>query len=139
MSSIRNQVYGVCKYCCNTFFIINNAQEKGLIKKNSTICEATSGNSGIAFAMLAAERGYKMVIIMPSNMSEERKKMFKYYGATLIEVDEGDFDGAIELRDNLCNDNGWFNCNQWGKLKEMDSLEEQYKKILGEIKKRYNI
>jgi cysteine synthase len=39
-----------------------------------------------------------MVIIMPSNMSEERKKMFKYYGATLIEVDEGDFDGAIELK-----------------------------------------
>ena len=46
-------------------------------------------------------------------MSEERKKMFKYYGATLIEVDKGDFDGAIELRDNLCKRNDWFNCNQF--------------------------
>ena len=94
-------------------FIINNAEELGLIKKGDTLCEATSGNSGIAFAMLAAERGYKMVIVMPSNMSEERKKMFKYYGAELIEVDEGDFDGAIAMRDNLSTKTGWFNCNQF--------------------------
>ena len=71
------------------------------------------GNSGIAFAMLAAERGYRMVIIMPSNMSEERKNMFKIYGAKLIEVDEGDFDGAIALRDKMCEEEGWFNCNQF--------------------------
>ena len=94
-------------------YIINNAEKLGLIKKGDTLCEATSGNSGIALAMLASERGYKMVIIMPSNMSEERKSMFKLYGATLIEVDEGDFDGAIELRDNLCKQNDWFNCNQF--------------------------
>ena len=93
--------------------IINTAEKKGLLKKGSVLCEATSGNSGIAFAMLAAERGYKMVIIMPSNMSEERKKMFEYYGAELIEVDEGDFDGAIELRDEMCEEKGWFNCNQF--------------------------
>ena len=41
----------------------------GLIKKGDTLCEATSGNTGIAFAMLASERGYKMKIVMPSNMS----------------------------------------------------------------------
>lgn len=93
--------------------IINTAEKKGLLKKGSILCEATSGNSGIAFAMLAAERGYKMVIIMPSNMSEERKKMFQYYGAELIEVEDGDFDGAIELRDKMCKDKGWFNCNQF--------------------------
>ena len=51
--------------------------------------------------MLAAERGYKIKIIMPCNMSEERKQMFRFYGAELIEVDEGDFDGAIELRDKV--------------------------------------
>ena len=83
-------------------FIINDAEKRKLIKKGSILCEATSGNSGISFAMLAAERGYKMVIIMPSNMSEERKDMFRFYGAKLIEVDEGDFDGAIELRDKMC-------------------------------------
>jgi len=94
-------------------FIINNAEKLKLIKRGDTLCEATSGNSGISFAMLAAERGYKMVIVMPSNMSEERKKMFEYYGAELIEVSEGDFDGAIELRDKLARDNNWFNCNQF--------------------------
>ena len=55
-------------------FILNNAEEQGLIKTGDTLCEATSGNTGISFAMLAAERGYKMVIVMPCNMSEERKK-----------------------------------------------------------------
>jgi len=93
--------------------IINNAEKLKLIKRGNTICEATSGNSGISFAMLAAERGYKMVIIMPSNMSEERKKMFKFYGAELIEVEEGNFDGAIALRDKMCENNGWFNSNQF--------------------------
>ena len=94
-------------------YIINDAERNGLIKKGDTLCEATSGNSGIAFSMIAAERGYKMKIIMPSNMSEERKSMFKFYGAELIQVEEGDFDGAIEMRDDLCKAKGWFNCNQF--------------------------
>ena len=94
-------------------YIINNAEKEGLISRGDTLCEATSGNSGISFAMLAAERGYKMVIVMPSNMSEERKKMFQYYGAELIEVDEGDFDEAIRVRDELCYTTEWFNCNQF--------------------------
>ena len=94
-------------------YIINDAEKMGLIKKGDTLCEATSGNSGIALAMVASERGYDMVIIMPSNMSVERKNMFKLYGAELIEVDDGDFDGAIEMRDRLCETNNWFNCNQF--------------------------
>ena len=94
-------------------FIITHAEHNGIISKGDILCEATSGNSGIALAMLAAERGYKIKIIMPCNMSEERKQMFRFYGAELIEVDEGDFDGAIELRDKLCEENGWFNCNQF--------------------------
>ena len=94
-------------------YIIDLAEAHGLIKKGDTLCEATSGNTGIAFAMLAAERGYKMKIIMPSNMSEERKSMMKFYGAELIQVEEGDFDGAIEMRNDLCKAKGWFNCNQF--------------------------
>jgi len=94
-------------------YIINDAERRGLIKKGDTLVEATSGNTGIAFAMLAAERGYKMKIIMPSNMSEERKSMMKLYGAELIQVEEGDFDGAIEMRNDLCEAKGWFNCNQF--------------------------
>lgn len=94
-------------------YIINHAEKNGLIKKGDTIVEATSGNSGIAFAFLAAERGYKCVIVMPSNMSEERKQMLRLYGAELIEVEDGKFDEAIALRDKLANENNWFNPNQF--------------------------
>jgi cysteine synthase A len=93
--------------------IINNAFNRGYISEGDTIVEATSGNAGISFAWLAAERGLKCVIVMPSNMSDERKKMLKFYGAELIEVDPGDFDGAIRLRDQLSVENGWFNTNQF--------------------------
>jgi cysteine synthase A len=78
-----------------------------------TICEATSGNMGVSFAWLAATLGANCVIVMPDNMSEERKKTLEYYGAKLIEVEAGNFDRAIEIRDELCEENGWFNCNQF--------------------------
>ena len=94
-------------------YILDDAEDRKIIKKGDTLIEATSGNTGIAFAMLAAERGYKMKIVMPSNMSEERKQILKFYGAELIQVDEGDFDGAIALRDEMCKNKGWFNCNQF--------------------------
>jgi cysteine synthase A len=93
--------------------IINTAFSEGILKEGDTIVEATSGNAGISFAWLAAERGLNCVIVMPSNMSEERKKMLKFYGAKLIEVDAGDFDGAIKLRDELATKNSWFNTNQF--------------------------
>ena len=94
-------------------FILNHAELMGKLKSGDTIIEATSGNMGISFAWLAAERGYKCKIVMPSNMSEERKQMLRLYGAELIEVEAGDFDGAIKLRDELSEKNGWFNCNQF--------------------------
>lgn len=94
-------------------WIINDAEEKGLLKKGDTIVEATSGNAGISFAWLAAERGYKIKIVMPSNMSQERKQMLRYYGAELIEVEAGDFDGAIALRDKLSEEHKWFNPRQF--------------------------
>ena len=94
-------------------YILNDAEANNKIKPGDTLVEATSGNTGIAFAMLAAERGYKMYIIMPSNMSQERKQMLKFYGARLIEVGEGDFDEAIRVRDDMAEKMGWFNCNQF--------------------------
>jgi cysteine synthase len=94
-------------------YIIDDAEKNGLIKKGDTLIEATSGNSGIAFAMLGAERGYKVIIVMPKNMSEERKRMLKIYGAELIEVEDGRFDEAIALRDRLAEENGYFNPRQF--------------------------
>ena len=102
-------------------YIINDAEKRGILKKGDTIIEATSGNMGVSFAWLAAERGYRCVIVMPSNMSEERKKTMSFYGAELIEVPAGEFDTAIELRDRLSRENGWFNCNQFDNQLNVES------------------
>ncbi len=66
--------------------MINRAEQRGEIKPGDTIIEATSGNTGIALAMAAAIKGYKMTLIMPDNMSSERKTSMSAYGARLIEV-----------------------------------------------------
>ena len=105
-------------------YILDNAVLTGQLKEGDTIIEATSGNMGISFAWLAAERGYKCKIVMPSNMSDERKQMLRLYGAELIEVGEGDFDGAINLRDKMAEENGWFNCNQFNNPLNIKSHEE---------------
>jgi cysteine synthase B len=68
--------------------MINRAESRGDIKPGDTIIEATSGNTGIALAMAAAIKGYKMTLIMPDNMSSERKTSMSAYGATLIEVSQ---------------------------------------------------
>src|SRR3974377_1264245 len=94
-------------------YIINHAEKNGLLKKGDVIVEATSGNTGIAFAMIGAERGYKVKIIMPKNMSEERRQMMRLFGAEIIEVGDGDFDGAIALRNELAEKNNWFNPRQF--------------------------
>ena len=115
-------------------YILNDAEQRGLIKKGDTLIEATSGNTGIAFAMLAAEGGYKMKIVMPCNMSEERKQMLKFYGAELIEVNAGDFDKAIIVRNDLAKSNKWFNCNQFHNPL---NIEAHYKNTGPEINKQF--
>ena len=115
-------------------YIINDAENRGLIKRGDTLIEATSGNTGIAFAMLAAERGYKMKIVMPSNMSEERKQMLKFYGAELIEVEAGNFDEAIAVRDDLSDARGYFNCNQFHNPL---NIEAHYKNTGPEIDRQF--
>ena len=66
--------------------MINRAEQRGEIKPGDTLIEATSGNTGIALAMAAAIKGYRMVLIMPSHMSLERKLAMAAYGAELVEV-----------------------------------------------------
>lgn len=94
-------------------YIIESAENRRLINPGDTIVEASSGNTGISLAMIGAIKGYNIKIIMPQNMSEERKKMIAGFGAELILVGDGDFDGAIKLRDKLCKSNGWFTTNQF--------------------------
>ena len=78
--------------------MINRAEERGDIKPGDTLIEATSGNTGIALAMVAAIKGYKMKLIMPSHMSSERKLAMAAYGAELIEVSKDDgMEGARDL------------------------------------------
>nr|WP_313974654.1 cysteine synthase CysM [uncultured Psychrobacter sp.] len=71
------------------FNMIYQAEQRGDIKPGDMLIEATSGNTGIALAMVAAMRGYPITLFMPSNSTQERKDAMAAYGATLIEVDEG--------------------------------------------------
>ncbi len=64
--------------------MIVRAEQRGQIKSGDTLIEATSGNTGIALAMAAAMRGYKMILVMPENQSEERKQTMRAFGAELI-------------------------------------------------------
>ena len=76
------------------FFMINEAELSGKIKPGDTLIEATSGNTGIALAMVAAMRGYKMVLIMPENQSIERRQTMKAFGAELVLTSQ---EGSMEL------------------------------------------
>ena len=76
------------------FFMINEAELSGRIKPGDTLIEATSGNTGIALAMVAAMRGYKMVLIMPENQSIERRQTMKAFGAEIILTSQ---EGSMEL------------------------------------------
>lgn len=64
--------------------MIKHAEERGVIKPGDTLIEATSGNTGIALAMVAAMRGYKMILLMPENLSEERRQAMAAYGAKIV-------------------------------------------------------
>ncbi len=69
-------------------YMIKQAEKRGEIKPGDTLIEATSGNTGIALAMACAIKGYKMVLIMPKNMSLERRAVMKAYGAELLLVED---------------------------------------------------
>lgn len=76
------------------YSMITRAEARGDIKPGDTLIEATSGNTGIALAMVAAVRGYKMILVMPDNQSIERRQSMKAYGAELVLTPK---DGSMEL------------------------------------------
>ena len=82
--------------------MIREAEARGRIKPGDTLIEATSGNTGIALAMVAAIRGYRMVLIMPEHMSVERQQVMKAFGAELVLVSQADgMEGARDLADAM--------------------------------------
>jgi cysteine synthase B len=97
--------------------MITQAELRGEISPGDTLIEATSGNTGIALAMVAAIKGYQMILIMPDNLSQERRDAMTAYGAELILVteDEG-MEGARDLAEQMEKD---------GKGKQLDQFANQ--------------
>ena len=86
-------------------YVVDGALSRGEINESTVLCDATSGNTGIALSMIAASLGLRCIIFMPANMSEERKQMMKVYGALIIDAPDDDFNRAIEMRDEYLSAN----------------------------------
>ncbi|MDD4751857.1 MAG: cysteine synthase A [Desulfitobacteriaceae bacterium] len=89
--------------------MIEQGEKDGRLKPGSVIIEPTSGNTGIGLAMIAAARGYKMVVVMPDNMSPERKKLIEAFGAEVILTPAAQgMQGAIDLANKMATEEGYF-------------------------------
>lgn len=120
--------------------MIQQAEEKGLLKEGSTIIEPTSGNTGIGLAMIGAAKGYPVILVMPETMSIERRKLLKAYGAQLILTPgEKGMKGAIEKAKELVAENAdYFMPQQFENLANpeihrMTTAEEIWEMMEGDI------
>ncbi|MDI6825614.1 MAG: cysteine synthase A [Candidatus Aenigmarchaeota archaeon] len=119
-------------------YMIEEAEKRGILKSDSIIVEPTTGNTGIALAMVAAIKGYKMIAVMPKGMSKERERMIKAYGADILFTPNGgevDVKLAIEKAEQMSRENPKvFSPNQF---KNMDNVkahrETTGKEILGQV------
>lgn len=94
-------------------YMIEEAEKSGKLKKGDTIVEPTSGNTGVALAALAAAKGYKCILTMPSSMSVERSKLAEAYGAEVIRTTENALQGAVDKAKELAKKDGYFMPDQF--------------------------
>lgn len=95
-------------------FILDESEKRGLLRPGMTVVEATSGNTGIALAYYARQKGYHVLIVMPENMTEERKRIIRGLGADLVLCSaEGSFAEAAAIRDEIARRPGHFNPDQF--------------------------
>ena len=88
------------------YYMVENLEKNGLLKKGDVLVEATSGNTGIALSMIGSLKGYKVIIVMPETMSVERRTLMKAYGAKLILTDGSlGMKGSIEMMNKLLSEN----------------------------------
>ena len=88
------------------YYMVENLEKNGLLKKGDVLVEATSGNTGIALSMIGSLKGYKVIIVMPETMSVERRTLMKAYGAKLILTDGSlGMKGSIEKMNKLLSEN----------------------------------
>ncbi|HYO95838.1 MAG TPA: pyridoxal-phosphate dependent enzyme, partial [Polyangiaceae bacterium] len=94
--------------------IIQDAERRGLLRPGQTVVEGTSGNTGIALALVCAARGYPFVAIMPDSFSVERRQIMRAYGAKVVLTPAaGRASGAVALAARLAQERGWFLARQF--------------------------
>ena len=114
--------------------IINAAEKEGKLKKGYTIIEASSGNTGIALSMVASAKGYKIIIVMPENMSVERKQMMQAFGAKLVLTSKsGSLKEAIEKAEQLGKNPKTFVARQFSNPNNIKAQEKTGKEIQEQI------
>jgi len=114
--------------------IIESAERTGELAKDYTVVEASSGNTGISLAMVAAVKGYKMVVVMPENMSEERKQMMRAFNAELVVTSRsGSLTEAIEKAEELAKKPKTFLARQFSNPSNIRAQEKTGREILEEI------
>jgi len=108
-------------------YMIEKAEEEGLLAKGDTIVEATSGNTGNALSMVAAVKGYRMLVVMPEGLSNERLAISRAYGAEVLQIGHFHVDAALEKARELGREPGYFCPSQF----ESEWNVEENREILG--------